>query len=144
MLSWGQLHTLKALGVEIGSHTATHTDLRTCSADALHRELDGAARTLERECGVRPLHFAYPHGHHTPALQRAVAASGYRCAFGTQRGLSTMHDEDFALRRIQIYGDESLPIFLIRLLLGDNPLDYLPWRRLGRWRANARRPLGAL
>lgn len=130
LLSWAQLRALLAMGVQVGSHSAHHPDLRSCCAPELDAEINGSAQTIAREVGERPRYFAYPHGMRNAGIQADVAEAGYEAAFGTQRGLSTMHDDVFELRRIQVYGDERLPLFLVRLWFGDNPLDYLPWGRL--------------
>jgi hypothetical protein len=44
-----------------------------------------------------------------------------------------MHDDLYYLKRITVYGDENLLSFAVRVMLGDNPLDYLPWGRAREW-----------
>ncbi len=133
LLTWREVRELARAGVEFGAHSITHPRLAEMPAEEAEREIVASGEALQRECGPGELLFAYPHGSATPETRRLASQSGYLAACGTTRGLSSLHDDPWSLRRIQIYGDERLSAFCLRLLLGDNPLDYLPWGRLGRW-----------
>jgi peptidoglycan/xylan/chitin deacetylase (PgdA/CDA1 family) len=132
MLSWGEVERLARDGIEFGAHSVTHPNLTALSKAEAQQEIEDAHWALRRALGAADYCFAYPHGLATAETKELVARAGHIAAFGTTRGLSTMHDDVMYLRRIQIYGDEQLPTFLLRLWLGDNPLDYLPWGRSGR------------
>ena len=79
-MMWEHLGELLSQGWEIGAHTASHF-----MGPALYRGThgpDGAARyvdelvqcsdSIERNLGVRPLHFAYPGGEWDEALEAIV------------------------------------------------------------------------
>ena len=134
LLSWDQVRRLACDDIEFGAHSVTHPNLAELPMPAARREIEGAHQALRRALGEATYCFAYPHGIATDETKWLVSRAGYAAAFGTTRGLSTMHDDPLYLRRIQVYGDERLLIFWLRLWLGDSPFDYLPWGRLGRWR----------
>lgn len=137
MLSWEQVQQLADVGFELGGHSVTHPNLADLPAGEARSEIEGSLRALWERLGEASYAFAYPHGGATAETRRLVAEAGYAAAFGTTRGLSTMLDDPLYIRRVQVYGDERLPTFCTRLLLGDNPLDYLPWGRSGSRRRSA-------
>ena len=73
-----QMADLLALGMEIGSHTLTHTIL-TQSQVAFQEMLQSRLR-LEDILGIEVQAFAYPKGRFNPALAAGAAAAGYRLA----------------------------------------------------------------
>jgi peptidoglycan/xylan/chitin deacetylase (PgdA/CDA1 family) len=124
---------LKKTGFDFGSHTRTHANLSTVEARQACEEIETARADVVRELGDEGHLFAYPYGGSSPKARTCVAAAGYPAAGGVRRGLSAMHDDLYYLKRITIYGDENLLSFAVRVVLGDNPLDYLPWGRARGW-----------
>jgi peptidoglycan/xylan/chitin deacetylase (PgdA/CDA1 family) len=76
------LRDLVVAGFEIGSHSATHRDLRSLDDDALRRETAGSRRALEDLAGAPVRSFAYPFGRHDARVRAAVADAGYEIACG--------------------------------------------------------------
>jgi hypothetical protein len=81
-------------------------------------------------------HFAYPFGLFDERAVEAVEGAGYRTACSTRAGFNR-HDEDrFLLRRIDVYGGDSLRRFRQKMRFGTNdasltyPFRYYA-RRLG-------------
>lgn len=72
---------LVAAGMELGSHSLTHPDLRKLDDEALTRELDESKAAVERLTGRPCRTLAYPYGLYDDRVVRAVAASGYELAF---------------------------------------------------------------
>jgi glycosyltransferase involved in cell wall biosynthesis/peptidoglycan/xylan/chitin deacetylase (PgdA/CDA1 family) len=80
-LDWDGVRALRAAGVEIGGHTATHPILpRTEPARARAEIALGQAR-LMAELGRAPTSFAYPNGDHDDATVALVGAAGFTHAF---------------------------------------------------------------
>ncbi|NMN99839.1 polysaccharide deacetylase family protein [Gordonia sp. TBRC 11910] len=80
MLTWAQVRSLAAAGVEIGAHSHSHPELDQCPAVDLADELH-VGRTLLEDCIGAPVRaFAYPFGYSSPRVRLAVRAAGYRCA----------------------------------------------------------------
>lgn len=73
-------------GMEVGSHTLTHPDLRKVDDDRLQSELSGARSWLEDVLQAEVTAFCYPGGHHDRRCVGAVARAGYRFARTTRAG----------------------------------------------------------
>jgi peptidoglycan-N-acetylglucosamine deacetylase len=68
---------LIAGGMEIGSHSMTHPDLRKLTETELAWELGESKRRLEDHCGEEISSFCYPCGYHDRRTARAVEGAGY-------------------------------------------------------------------
>ena len=118
MLTWEQVREMQRAGISFGSHTMTHPVVSRLSPELLETELQESRRLLEEKLGTPVLDFAYPFGQPadcgteaTPALVRC----GYRSAATTSQGPNVPSGNPFALRRVQIGEDSSLPVFAFRL-----------------------------
>lgn len=138
LLTWEEVRALKKAGFEFGSHTRTHPNLSTLEAGKACEEIRSARADVVRQLGDENHLLAYPYGGSSPEARDCVANAGYRAACGVHRGLSDMHDDLYYLKRITIYGDENLLSFAVRVVLGDNPMDYLPWGRAREWHQRIR------
>jgi peptidoglycan/xylan/chitin deacetylase (PgdA/CDA1 family) len=128
IISWSQAKELLGAGIEIGSHTRTHPDLRLCSLTEAEREVSDSRVEIEDNLGTKVESFAYPFGSENRALQE-LASKTYRAACTTE--LKRVNGEDLCnLPRVDAYYLKSLQT-LQRLLRGqlDN---YLTIRRWGR------------
>jgi len=81
-LTWDGLRSLAERGVEIGSHTRTHPNLRTLSDDELRDELRTSREEIEDELGRPCTSLAYPYGQFDERVRRATERAGYESAFG--------------------------------------------------------------
>ena len=128
ILSWPQAAELARAGIEIGSHTQTHRDLRHCSPSEVEHELTASCADIEEHLGLRPKSFAYPYGA-VNDLSRQLATREFRAACTTELR-RTNDDPVNLLPRIDMYYLKS-PRKFARLLEGQ--LDqYLAIRRWGR------------
>jgi peptidoglycan-N-acetylglucosamine deacetylase len=75
-----QLCTLKAIGMEVGSHTRTHPVLTGLSRDQVLHELVASKKILEDISGVPVVSLAYPKGKFNSTIHPWVAAAGYKLA----------------------------------------------------------------
>jgi peptidoglycan/xylan/chitin deacetylase (PgdA/CDA1 family) len=94
-----QVREMLAAGIEIGSHTRTHPDLRACTPVELQSELQGSKEDLEDTFGVEITSFAYPTGLWNEAAREGVAAAGYRSAVSTRRGWAQADSDALCLPR---------------------------------------------
>lgn len=62
---------------EIGAHTLTHPSLPSLTDPALTEEVRGSKQWLESVTGRECRMFAYPYGHHSPAVRDAVKNAGF-------------------------------------------------------------------
>ena len=104
-LSEGQIRELATIpGMEVGSHTLTHADLRRVSDRQLAEELHGSRAWLEDVLGTTVTAFAYPRGLHDRRSVRAAEAAGYRLARTTMGGLTNGPFNPFRMpTTLQVY-----------------------------------------
>jgi peptidoglycan/xylan/chitin deacetylase (PgdA/CDA1 family) len=128
LLTWQQAGELARNGIEIGSHTSTHPDLRRVSDSEAQREIAGSRMKIEDHLGQEVVSFAYPFGE-TNAIAKEYVKKEFQAACTTvlQRANGkALH----SLPRIDMYYLRTQRM-LQRLL--DGQMDwYLNFRRLGR------------
>lgn len=73
-------------GMELGSHTMSHPDLRKLDDARLADELAHSKEAVEAVTGRRCRTFAYPFGLFDERVERAVEAAGYELALTWQPG----------------------------------------------------------
>jgi peptidoglycan/xylan/chitin deacetylase (PgdA/CDA1 family) len=123
-LSWDEVRSLAAAGVEFGAHTRTHPILSAVpDAEQLRDEIAGSKARIEAEL-ARPLeHFCYPNGRAVdigPSAVAAVRDAGFRTAVTAEAGLNYPREDPFLLRRIgadpgleEMYFQRSVAAFRI-------------------------------
>lgn len=120
-LSWQQVRTLDAAGVEIGSHTVTHPFLVQLDDEELAAELGGSKARIEEETGRKVSSLAYPTGGSEFFDERAVRLAG---EFGYRYAVSYDHAtvradslKRFEIPRIHVEPEVSDPLFKANLML---------------------------
>jgi peptidoglycan/xylan/chitin deacetylase (PgdA/CDA1 family) len=101
LLDWDALGELAREGVQLGSHTKSHRDLRKLADEELHDELEGAAERIG-EVSRRPDVLAYPYGF---ADARVAAAAREVYSYACTDELRVLGDDDdrHLLPRIDAY-----------------------------------------
>ncbi len=80
LLDWPALARLQEMGVVLGAHSRSHTDLTRLNQTAVEDEVHGSRDVIERETGRRPSAFAYPYGRLNDTVAGIVAdAFSYAC-----------------------------------------------------------------
>ena len=87
-VSWQQLAEMRDAGVDIQSHTVSHSSLSAKKGKNdeqytawLQSELAGSKEILEKNLGIQVKAIAYPYGLHNEAVREAVKQAGYEAAF---------------------------------------------------------------
>ena len=124
-LTWPQIAELAAAGVDVESHTYTHSFLTLASNGSvtperypqfLDHELAGSRKTIEEQT-KKPVRFlSYPYGDFDPAVIAAAEADGYEAALTTRRAPITCATSPLALTRYLIHNDTTLDQFKTFLL----------------------------
>ncbi|MCX6808204.1 MAG: polysaccharide deacetylase family protein [Candidatus Berkelbacteria bacterium] len=96
-----QIKEISDYGIEIGSHTISHPDLRTLNGQKLKSELTESKATLEAITGKTVISFCYPSGKYNDMVVAAVKNAGYLDATTTNPGLSNF-DNLFELSRYRM------------------------------------------
>ena len=86
--------------VELGSHGATHRALPGLSGHALHEEIVGSRRRLERLISRPVRSFSYPFGLLDDSTRREVSREGYQWACSSRNGLIGRRADPLQLPRL--------------------------------------------
>jgi peptidoglycan/xylan/chitin deacetylase (PgdA/CDA1 family) len=112
-LSWEELAEMRDTGVDIQSHTISHSNLRmkkgkyqqtfTTYEDWLRHELVDSKKMLEQQLGISVNCLAYPYGNHSDEIRKIVAEAGYEAAFTVygQRITYTSHADQLGRYAIE-------------------------------------------
>ncbi len=129
-MSWDQIRTLAAAGMEIGSHSLSHRPPVTWTPADLDHELRESRRILEEGLGLPVLTGSSPTGFHHRGMPAAARAAGYRALCVSRIGLWRSRDDPFAIPRVPVKQNTGLPLFE-RLARGDGaPLRALRARQM--------------
>ena len=105
-MSEGDLESLACQGVEFGSHTVTHPQLRDVPRAQMVDELASSRRRMTALLGKSVVSFSYPFRFPSEdpvfmtELSAALSDSGYRQGVTTIIGLATPDDPPYFLRRL--------------------------------------------
>jgi peptidoglycan/xylan/chitin deacetylase (PgdA/CDA1 family) len=102
LLDWDALGRLADEGVELGSHTRTHPNLRRLSGRHLIDEVEGAAARIIAETGRRAASFAYPYGSFDKQIA-AVVGGVHKYACTTELRPLNSADQPMTLPRLDAY-----------------------------------------
>lgn len=114
-LSWSRLRTLADEGVEIGSHTHTHADLRRVSDARLTRELVDSRRALEDVLGTAVRTLSWPYGRWDARSCAAARDAGYELGFAMSPRGRNETVQALALPRRGVYVTDSPAAVLDKL-----------------------------
>jgi peptidoglycan/xylan/chitin deacetylase (PgdA/CDA1 family) len=121
-LTWDQVRTMVAAGVDVGAHTESHPILTRISLEQARREIAGSKRRIEAELDRPVTAFAYPNGLTTdfnPALQAVLREAGFEAAFTLVPGparLTEAQRDPIAIRRIFVHHKDTLPRFAAKVM----------------------------
>lgn len=107
-LGWDEMREMQAAGIEIGSHGASHRDLRFLGNEELKRELVDSKRSLEDGLGKEVACFCYPFGRYDRRVRQAVIEAGYTCACSHSPDMPNAKIDAFALRRCGVYITDAM------------------------------------
>ncbi|MEO8095903.1 MAG: polysaccharide deacetylase family protein [Pseudolysinimonas sp.] len=107
MLSWADLETLVAGGVEVGAHSDTHPQLDLVTPQVLARELMVPKVTLEDRLGVPVNSMAYPFGYSTRQVRRMTAHLGYTNGCVVSDLVSAGEDHLYSIPRLTVTDNHS-------------------------------------
>ncbi len=135
ILTWEEVRTLRAGGVEIGSHSLTHRSLARMPGAQAREEALGSLRRIEEKTGSAVRAFAYPFGTRADYSAKTAAylrEAGYRCAFTSQHGSVTTGADIFELPRVKVEGGEGFWMFRLLVRGGLDAWQFVD-RTLWRW-----------
>jgi peptidoglycan/xylan/chitin deacetylase (PgdA/CDA1 family) len=95
---------------DIGSHSAFHPVLPTCTDEESHQEIEMSKSRLEEMLGSKIKHFCYPNGDYTEREIRFLKASGYRSGRTADLGWNGVNSDPYRLKAMGIEDDASLSV----------------------------------
>jgi peptidoglycan/xylan/chitin deacetylase (PgdA/CDA1 family) len=95
-LTWHQA------GMDVGSHTQTHANLKELSEAQAREQITLSKDALQQLISAEVRHFCYPYGWFRPEHEEMVRAAGYITATSTRRGRAQPSDNPYALHRIMV------------------------------------------
>lgn len=118
LLSWEEVRELVGAGMAVGAHSVSHPRLTDLDAEAVEREAAESRFRLEDATGSSVAHFAYPYGRTSPKVSDVVRRAGFESACGIRPGPNTPGVPIHELRRMEVWGTDSLFRFAIDVWLG--------------------------
>lgn len=123
-LDCGELRALARAGFEIGSHSATHPDLRRIDAARLADETAGSRSALESMTASDVTSFSYPFGRCDARVRDAVRRAGYAVACGDGSGRIGGRIDAFLIPRSGVRAVDGVGA-LARKIAGSSALERL-------------------
>ena len=105
MLSWKELGEIKGAGIEIGSHSVTHSTLASIEdKNELKNELEISAKILREKLGTISPVFSYPCGSYNETVKDFTRNAGYKAGLAVNGRLFNPSEKDyFEVPRIELY-----------------------------------------
>ena len=131
MLTSKELLEMEKYGVDVESHTVHHENLRMLSKDKQLKTLTQSKAYLEKTLNKQINFFAYPNGEYNQSAIEALEETGYKMAFSTEEGWSSIHNGIFTLDRVWIGALDSSKVFGIKISNPNymNVNQYVPKKR---------------
>ncbi len=107
-----------AAGCEVGSHSATHADLRRVGGARLAGEIAGSRAALEEIVRAPVAAFAYPFGRADARVREAVARAGYRAACGGGAWRADGSVDRYAIPRLGVRAVDGIGAFRAKVAGG--------------------------
>lgn len=102
-------------GMDVGSHTQTHANLRELTEEQAREQIYMSKEALQQLIDAEVRHFCYPYGWFNPEHQEMVRAAGYLTATSTRRGRAQSKDNLYALQRIMVARATNPPLFFMKI-----------------------------
>ena len=107
-LAWSEVRELHAAGIQFGSHTVTHPDLRSQGPEQIDYELGYSKEVIEQELGAAVTSFAYPFAfpeedkRFTSFLEGLLENHGFENGVSTIIGRARLKHNRFFLPRLPV------------------------------------------
>jgi peptidoglycan/xylan/chitin deacetylase (PgdA/CDA1 family) len=102
MMTWGQLREMRAAGMLVESHTASHPLLSQLDEAATRQELAESKQAIEQNVGDAVRFLSLPNGDHNRWYPTLAAELGYSAGCGSVVGFNNAATNRYMLKRIPI------------------------------------------
>ena len=120
-LTWSNVRELQKYGIQFGSHTVTHPQLRTLARAEIERELMDSKKTIEDRTGCGTESFAYPFAFPQVAtefkklLRESLEKAEYRNGVCTIVGRASASSDPLFLERLPLNDLDDEPFLRAKL-----------------------------
>lgn len=132
-LTWKDIRELHAEGTHFGSHTVTHSDLRSLGPDQIEYELGRSKEIIEQNLGVPVGLFSYPFAFpeedacFNQFLEGLLENLGYEFGVATILGRASRKNNKFFLPRLPVNNWDDAGMLRAKL---EGGYDWLHWPQL--------------
>jgi peptidoglycan/xylan/chitin deacetylase (PgdA/CDA1 family) len=129
-LTWNEVRELHQEGIEFGSHTVTHPDLRCLGPEQIEYELGYSKEVIEQQLGTAINSFAYPfpfpeeNTDFTRLLLDELENQGFENGVTTILGRASLRHNRFFLPRLPVNTWDDQSFFRAKLVGG---YDWAHW-----------------
>lgn len=129
-LTWQEVRELHAEGMQFGSHTVTHPDLRSLDPGQIEYELGCSKETIEQELGAEVDSFAYPFAFpeedraFTRFLVDLLENHGFETGVSTILGRAGTSHNRYFLPRLPVNSWDDTALLRAKL---EGGYDWLHW-----------------
>ena len=129
-LTWREVRELHAEGIEFGSHTVTHPDLRSLGPEQIDYELGYSKETIEQKLGAPVPSFAYPFAFpeedrdFTRYLSDALENHGFENGVSTIIGRARPGSNRYYLPRLPVNSWDDAALLRAKL---EGGYDWMHW-----------------
>ena len=129
-MTWQEVRELHGQGIEFGSHTVSHADLRSLGPEEIDYEVGYSKETIEDHIGVPVRSFAYPLAF--PEEDRSFSrcredllkSNGFESGVSTIVGRAATDDNRFFLPRLPVNSWDDYALFRAKL---EGGYDWVHW-----------------
>jgi len=111
-MTWDDLRTISASGIEIGSHGHRHIELDAVRSEVAEQDVRDSVRSLSAQ-GLPPRSFCYPFGYSSLRVRKIVASARFETACVVSRGLADPARDMLRVRRLEVQ-HKTTPEMLLR------------------------------
>jgi peptidoglycan/xylan/chitin deacetylase (PgdA/CDA1 family) len=133
ILNRDEIKELSDQGIEIGSHTLHHTDLRNVTSEAAREEFDLSISLLEEITGKQVVSFSFPYGSYNDELINLAFDCGYSFVYTTEPEMISLPTKKKVFGRIGVDPGDSLFEFKLKVA---GAYSWLP--RASKWKRNVK------
>jgi peptidoglycan/xylan/chitin deacetylase (PgdA/CDA1 family) len=121
VMTWDEIRELKNQGIQFGSHTVSHLQLKGMPLEKLKYELESSKVRLEEQLSESINSFCYPYAFpeenatFLQTLKEIMIETGYRYATGTRIGTLKKGDDPYFIKRIPMNSCDDIMLFDAKL-----------------------------
>lgn len=132
-LTWREIKFLQQTGIQFGSHTVTHPDLRSANPDQLEYELVRSKEVIEQNLGVPINSFSYPYAfpeedkHFVRFLEDTLQNAGFDYGISSIIGRAGRDSNKFFLPRLPVNTWDEIALLRAKI---EGGYDWMHWLQL--------------